>query len=141
MPTYAITGSSGYIGSRMVEALLARPESRVIGIDVRPPRVAPPGLEFHQVDVRDAAVADVLAGRDVSALLHFAFIVDPLYDAAEMRDIDLGGTAKVPHIVATSSTSAYGALADNPVPLREDDPCRAAAPFNYAYDKRLMDDM
>src|SRR5262249_22518629 len=67
-----------------------------------------------------------------------------------MRDIDLGGTAnvlraalkaKIPHVLATSSTTAYGALPDNPVPLREEDPCRARPTFIYAHDKKLMDDM
>jgi len=43
--------------------------------------------------------------------------------------------------LATSSTTAYGALADNPVPLTEDAPTRATPSFNYAHDKRLMDEM
>jgi UDP-glucose 4-epimerase len=92
----------------------------------------------------------VLAGRGVRSLLHFAFVLDPMYDEAEMRDIDLGGTANVlravenaaiPHLLATSSTTAYGALADNPVPLTEEAPTRATPEFNYAHDKRLMDEM
>lgn len=150
MPTYAITGSSGYLGTRMTERLLESPENRVIGFDVRPPRVASDRLEFHKLDVRDPAIADLLAARDVRSLLHFAFILDPFYDEEEMRDIDLGGTANVlraalkaaiPHVLATSSTTAYGALPDNPVPLREDDPCRARPTFIYAHDKKLMDDM
>src|SRR5262249_30714219 len=45
MPAYAITGSSGYIGTRTTRRLLdADPENRVIGFDVRPPRVADPRL-------------------------------------------------------------------------------------------------
>ncbi|MCW5829913.1 MAG: NAD-dependent epimerase/dehydratase family protein [Deltaproteobacteria bacterium] len=151
MATYAITGSSGYVGTRMTRLLLDAPGNhRVIGFDVRPPRIQSDRLEFHNLDIRDPKIGDVLKGRDVASLLHFAFVLDPLYDEKEMTDIDLGGTRNVldivlktgiKHLLATSSTTAYGALADNPVPLREEDPTRAVRAFNYAYDKRLMDEM
>jgi UDP-glucose 4-epimerase len=151
MSTYAITGCSGYIGTQMTRRLLdADPANRVIGFDVRPPRFSDPRLEFHDLDVRDPRIAEKLAGRGVRSLLHFAFILDPLYDEKEMTDIDLGGTRVVldavkkngiQHLLATSSTSAYGALPDNPVPLREQDPVRARPEFVYAHDKKLMDEM
>ena len=149
MPTYAITGSSGYLGTRMTARLLAAdPENRVLGFDLQPPRQAPARLEFHRLDVRDPALAPALRGREVRALLHFAFVLDPIYDEDEMSDIDLGGTrnvlaaahaAGVPYLLATSSTTAYGARPDNPVPLGEDAPLRAAPGFRYADDKRRMD--
>jgi len=151
---YAITGSSGYIGTRMTRLLLERdPECTVIGMDVRPPRgelATHPRLEHHTVDVRDPRLRAILVGREVSALLHFAFVLDPFYDEKEMTDIDLGGTrnvlqaaleAKIPWLLATSSTTAYGALGDNPVPLDEGMPTRARPDFNYAHDKRLMDEL
>jgi UDP-glucose 4-epimerase len=151
MTTYAITGSSGYIGTRMTRWLLgADPEARVIGFDVRPPRLESDRLEFHRLDVRDPRLGKRLAGKQVASLLHFAFILDPLYDEKEMTDIDLGGTrnvleavvhAEIPHLLATSSTTAYGALPDNPVPLDEERPTRAQPAFNYAHDKRRMDEM
>jgi len=135
----------------MTRWLLERePDAKIIGFDVRPPRVESDRLEFHRLDVRDPALADRLKGRDVASLLHFAFVLDPLYDEREMHDIDVGGTknvlravveAKVPHLLATSSTTAYGALPDNPSRLREEDPVRAAPAFAYAHDKRLMDDL
>lgn len=150
MPVYAITGSSGYVGTRMTRRLLESPDNRVIGFDVRPPRVDSDRLEFHQMDVRDRRIAAVLKGRGVHSLMHFAFVLDPFYDEKEMSDIDLGGTrnvldavlaAGIPHLLATSSTTAYGALADNPVPLDEGSPTRAGREFIYAHDKRLMDEM
>jgi UDP-glucose 4-epimerase len=150
MPVYAITGSSGYVGTRMIRRLLESPDNRVIGLDVRPPRITSDRLEFHQLDVRDRRIAAVLKGREVRSLLHFAFVLDPFYDEKEMTDIDLGGTrnvleavlaAGIPHLLATSSTTAYGGLADNPVPLDESSPTRAGREFVYAHDKRLMDEM
>jgi UDP-glucose 4-epimerase len=151
MPTYAITGASGYIGTRMTRKLLdADPENRVLGFDVRPPRIEDPRLTFTRMDVRDAGLADALARQPIASLLHFAFILDPFYDEHEMHDIDVNGTrnalkaaraAGIKHIVATSSTTAYGAHPDNPVPLTESDPPRAAQAWVYAYDKRLMDEL
>jgi len=135
----------------MTKLLLDAPEGhKIIGFDVRPPRIQSDRLEFHNLDIRDKKIADVLKGRNVETVLHFAFVLDPLYDEKEMTDIDLGGTrnildaiqkAGINHLIATSSTTAYGAVKDNPVPLREEDPTRAIRPFNYAYDKRLMDEM
>src|SRR5262249_20517438 len=151
MPTYAITGASGYIGTRMTRHLLdPDAENRVLGFDVRPPRVSDPRFTFQHLDVRDRRLDAALAAQPLRTLLHFAFILDPLYDVREMHDVDVNGTrnvleaalaAKVPHVVATSSTTAYGALPDNPVPLTEDDPPRATPAFSYAHDKRLMDEM
>jgi UDP-glucose 4-epimerase len=149
--TYAITGSSGYVGTRMTRWLLEQdPTARIIGFDIRPPRVTSARLEFHHLDVRDPRLGELLDGRGVVSLLHFAFVLDPLYDEQEMHDIDLGGTrnvlaavtrAKIPHLLATSSTTAYGALPDNPRRLVESDSPRAARDFSYAHDKRLMDDL
>lgn len=151
MATYAVTGSSGYIGTRTIRWLLdADPANRVLGFDVRPPRIEDARLEHHALDVRDARLGEKLLGREVAALLHFAFIVDPLYDEKEMTDIDVRGTrnvidavaaAKIPYLLATSSTTSYGALPDNPVPLREEHPTRAARDFVYAHDKKVMDEM
>jgi UDP-glucose 4-epimerase len=152
MPTYAITGASGYIGTRMTRHLLdADPENRVLGFDVRPPRVTDPRLTFHSLDVRDERLRDLLAAQPIEALLHFAFVLEPMYDEREMRDIDLNGTrnvlegalaAKVPQLIATSSTTAYGPRRDNPVPLTESDPPLAGPEHGvYAHDKRLMDEM
>ena len=151
MPTYAVTGSSGYIGTRTIRWLLdADPANRVIGLDIRPPRLSDPRLEHHLLDIRDRHLAELLRGRSVDALLHFAFVVDPLYDEREMTDIDVGGTrnvldavlaARIPYLLATSSTTAYGAHRDNPVPLTEEHPTRAAPDFVYAHDKKVMDEL
>jgi UDP-glucose 4-epimerase len=151
MATYLITGSSGYIGTRMTRLLLERePDARIIGVDVRRPRIDSDRLEFHQLDVRDPRLVELARGRGIKSLCHFAFVLDPFYDEKEMTDIDLGGTrnvleavrtAGIPHLLATSSTTAYGAREDNPVPLDEDDPTRAEPRFVYAHDKRKMDEM
>ena len=64
-----------------------------------------------------------------------------------MYDVDVNGTHNVleaaaaagtGQVLVTSST-AYGAFPDNPVPLTEDDPVRGVAGFSYARDKTESD--
>lgn len=147
---YLITGGSGYIGSRLVERLVEREDTEAILIcDVRPPRVFRPRVEFRQLDVRDAAgVRDAVASFAPDALIHLAFILNPMRDEAAMYEIDVGGTHNVleaasacgvEHVMVTSSSTAYGAFPDNPVPLTEEHPVRGVPDFEYARDKAESD--
>jgi UDP-glucose 4-epimerase len=147
---YLITGGSGYIGSRLVERLAEQPDTeRILICDVRPPRVFRPGVEYRPLDVRDArAVRETVAAERPDALVHLAFIVNPMHDEAAMYEIDVGGTlnvleaassAGVGQVLVTSSSTAYGAFADNPVPLVEDHPVRGVPDFEYARDKAESD--
>jgi UDP-glucose 4-epimerase len=147
---YLITGGSGYIGSRLVERLAAREDTeRILICDVRPPRVFRPGVAYSRLDVRDAgSVRDVVAAERPDALVHLAFILNPMHDEAAMYEIDVGGThnvleacsaAGVGQVLVTSSSTAYGAFPDNPVPLTEEDPVRGVPDFEYARDKAESD--
>ncbi len=147
---YVVTGGSGYIGSRLVERLAERDDTeRVLICDVRPPRAYRPKVEYRHLDVRDATAArDVLAAERPDALVHLAFVLNPIHDERTMYEIDVGGTANVlqaaasadvGHVLVTSSATAYGAFPDNPVPLTEDDPVRGVPDFEYARDKAESD--
>lgn len=141
--TVAITGVSGYIGSRVAAALAADAGvDCIVGIDAVAPRVGIDKLEFHELDIRDGELAKFLTGADT--VVHLAFVLDPMRDEAEMASINLGGmsnvldavdSAGVGHLVYTSSAAAYGAHPDNPVPLREADKLRANADFSYGAHK------
>lgn len=142
--TIAVTGVSGYLGSRVAAALASDAEvDCVVGIDVvGPPAPVADAIEFHEVDVRDPELGKFLTGADT--VVHLAFVVDPMRDEAEMADINLGGmrnvlaaadASGVGRVVYTSSVSAYGAHPDNPVPLRESDSLRANADFSYGAHK------
>jgi UDP-glucose 4-epimerase len=147
---YLITGGSGYIGSRLVERLSESPDTeRILICDVRPPRVFRPGVSFSQLDVRDAtAVRAVVESEGPDVVVHLAFILNPMHDEAAMYEIDVGGThnvleacsaAGVGQMLVTSSSTAYGAFADNPVPLTEEHPVRGVPDFEYARDKAESD--
>jgi len=147
---YVVTGGSGYIGTRLVERLLERDDTeRVVICDIRPPRSYRPKTEYQELDVRDAARArQVLEAERPDALVHLAFVLNPMHDEKAMYDIDVNGTQNVleaaaaagtEHVMVTSSTTAYGAFPDNPVPLIEEHPVRGVADFEYARDKAESD--
>src|SRR3954451_9611678 len=147
---YLITGGSGYIGSRLVSRLSDRDDVEGILIcDVRPPQVYRPGVAYRSVDVRDAAaVRAAVDDERPDAVVHLAFVLNPIHDEALTYEIDVGGThnvleacsvAGVGQVLVTSSSTAYGAFPDNPVPLTEEHPVRGVAGFEYARDKAESD--
>ncbi len=148
---YVITGGSGYIGSRLVELLSAREDTeRILITDIRPPAVPWPKTSYVEMDVRNRAMHALLAAEEPDALVHLAFILNPIHDEATMYDIDVNGTqnvldaasgAGIEHLLVASSTTAYGAFPDNPVPLTEEHPVRGMPNYEYARDKTEIDRM
>jgi UDP-glucose 4-epimerase len=148
---YLITGGSGYIGSRLVELLVQREDTeRVVITDLRAPAVPWPKTSFVQMDIRDPAMRALIEVEEPDALVHLAFVLNPMRDEATMYDIDVNGTqnvldaassAEVNHVLVASSTTAYGAWPDNPVPLTEEDPVRGMPNYEYARDKTEIDRM
>src|SRR5918995_2085399 len=147
---YVITGGSGYIGGRLTELLVERDETeRIVILDVRPPDVPRPKTEYVRRDVRDRrAMRELLERERPDALVHLAFLLNPIRDEALMYDIDVNGTQAVlraaseagtEQVLVTSSASAYGAFPDNPVPIAEDQPVRGQPDFSYARDKADAD--
>ena len=148
---YVITGGAGYIGTRLVQHLARREQTeRIVVADLKPPRGGyRPKTGFERVDVRDRGrVRAVLESARADVLVHLAFILNPVHDERLMYDVDVNGThnvldaasaAGVEQVLVTSSTSAYGAFPDNPVPLTEEDPVRGVPDFSYARDKAEAD--
>jgi UDP-glucose 4-epimerase len=136
----AITGASGLVGQRLLPVLGEHPAvTRLVGLDVRPPRRRVRDLEFRLVDVARAEVKPLLEGIDV--LVHLASVVDPIPDEAMMARVNVDGTRRVldaaaavgvRRVVRVSSAAVYGAWANNPVPLTEDAPLRPNPGFSPA---------
>ncbi len=145
MSVVAVTGCSGYIGSRLMRFLEESDKvSRVVGVDIREGAFKSPKLEFHRLDVRDPSLSAIFAGSKVEVVVHLAFIVNPLHDDAEMHDIDVNGARNVMaataacgarHLVIASSSTAFGAFPDNPEWLTEKDHPRRMRNYTYASDK------
>ena len=147
---YLITGGSGYIGGRLTDELSAREETeKIVDVDLRPPPRTWPKHEFVKADIRDRRkMQELLERHEIDALLHFAFVLNPIRDEARMYDIDVNGTqavlqaaadAGVKQVIQTSSATAYGAFPDNPKPIAEDWPVRGAPDFSYAKHKADSD--
>jgi nucleoside-diphosphate-sugar epimerase len=143
----AVTGVSGSLGTLLVDLLADDPRvERVLGIDVDEPASGSPKLEFHKLDVNDARLAKILPGADV--LVHLASVADQMRDEEHMREINVDGTRNVIEaaaatgirkLVLVSSAGAYGAHADNDVPLLETSPLRAEPDFASSFHRLEME--
>jgi UDP-glucose 4-epimerase len=145
---YLITGGSGYIGGRLIDLLTQREDTEILSLDLRPPAVPRPRTRFVQMDIRDAGIRSLMETERPDALVHLAFVLNPIRDEHKMYDIDVNGTnnvleaasaAGVGQLLVASSTTAYGAFPDNPVPLTEEHPVRGLPGYEYARDKTEID--
>jgi len=149
MSVIGVTGAGGYIAGRVIRLLEEHPLcARIVGIDLKTPVAPSRKLFFYQRDVRDPELGRLFQKERVSIIVHFAFVLNPLHNRQEMHSVNLAGTrnlleaalaCQAEQVLATSSTSAYGALPDNPPRLKETMTLRAAPTFQYAQDKREMD--
>jgi nucleoside-diphosphate-sugar epimerase len=124
----AITGVSGFLGQRLLPLLDANPRvDRIIGLDVRDPPRRARKLEFHRIDVLNTELTPYLRGA--GAVVHLAAMLNPVLDEELFTRVNLEGTrrlldaataAGVRKIVRPSSTSVYGAWANNSLPITED---------------------
>lgn len=141
----AITGASGYVGTRLVEFLEGQAAVElVIGIDIKPPPRAFGKLEFHSKDIRDPGLVQLFQQAHPEVVVHLAFVLNPIHNRRLMHDIDVNGTANVLRAVAAagvrklivaSSATAYGAHPDNAEWLPETAPIRGNREFAYSSDK------
>jgi UDP-glucose 4-epimerase len=145
MSVVALTGCSGYIGSRLLRFMdESEAVSKIIGVDINTPTYSTPKMDFHRLDVRDPSLTNLFVLNEVEKVVHLAFIVNPMHNDALMHDIDVNGGRNVlaataacgaRHLVLASSSSAFGAFPDNPEWLTEKDHPRRMRNYTYASDK------
>ncbi|MDE2838892.1 MAG: NAD-dependent epimerase/dehydratase family protein [Chloroflexota bacterium] len=138
----AVTGASGYIGTRLIRRLLEKRDvERVTGVDVRHSTIRHERYT-HVLQDMTAPLDDAFAGAE--AVVHLAFVLRQLRDRVEGRRINVGGaesglracaSAGVGRVVLMSSATVYGPRADNPPALTEEAPLRPPPGFAYAEDK------
>jgi UDP-glucose 4-epimerase len=144
MKSIAITGASGYIGTRLISHFTGIDGVRQItGIDIKPPVVKSKKLKFYRRDVREP-FGDIFVENEIDTAIHLAFVLKPTRDRAATSKIDVGGMvnfiaacrqAGVRHVLYLSSHTIYGAHPDNAIPLTEDSPLRPLPGFQYSWDK------
>lgn len=147
-----VTGISGFVGSHLVEALLARPEDVIVGISRHAPAAPPPPrLSWQACDLADrGAIADVLRGVQPEQIYHLAGYASTgrSYTEADAAwESNLTATRNLyeavlawggrPRILHVGSGLVYGAAsADDPL-LDEAAVLRPASP--YAASKAAAD--
>ncbi len=137
-----VTGGAGFIGSNLVDALLARGDSVTVVDDLSTGRrenldaALAAGAELAEIDIRDAAaLAELVAAAGPQVVFHLAAQIDvrrSLEDPAFDASINVGGTANLleamraagsPRIVFVSTGGAiYGEGEGQRLPLDEDTP-------------------
>src|SRR2546426_5982798 len=125
-----VTGGAGYIGSVVVEQLLARGEVPIVLDDLSTGHRAAvaPGVEFIQGNVGDRHVLEeVFARHAIDALMHlaaFALVAESVADPAKYRAnnvtagrvlLEAAVAAGVPRVVFSSSCTIYGRRGAEPI--------------------------
>ena len=143
-----VSGAAGMVGRALLGELADR---EVVATDLRAEGI-PEGVRFERMDVTSGDPARVIAALRPEVVVHLASIVTPPPGMGREAAfaVDVTGTRNVldaclrngvRRLVVTSSGAAYGYHADNPVPLRESDPCRGNPEFAYADHKRQVEEM
>jgi UDP-glucose 4-epimerase len=149
-----VTGGAGFIGSNLVDRLLAEGHHVDVVDDLSTGSLsnladarAEPSHEmsFHQLDVRSAALVDVIARARPSVIYHLAAQMDvrvsvqrPVFDA----EVNIIGTLNVLEgaraaggsrvVFAGSGGTLYGEVAPESLPVRETHEFRPLSPYGVS---------
>ena len=141
----AITGASGYIARRLIRRLESNDGvDHILAVDRRLTNVGRlDKVEFEQLDIR-APFPRLFVDREIDAVVHLAYVLNPGHHGPYAHQVNVVGTQRVleacanagaAQVIYFSSTSVYGARADNPEFLTETDPVRPLRGFQYSEDK------
>lgn len=149
-----VTGGAGFIGSSLVDRLLAEGHQVDVVDDLSTGSLAnladarrsPDGrLTFHQLDIRSPAVADLMQRRRPQVIFHLAAstgtgrsVLDPIADA----DINVMGSLRILEgarscgaskiVFASSGAGIYADPGPGDLPVKESHPQRPVTPHGVA---------
>ncbi len=132
-----VPGLSGRLGKMLAERLLELGHD-VIGIDRRPFREKPDGVEMHEIDIRKRGAEDVFRRVRPEAVIHMATVTHLIMQSEDRYRINLGGTRAVfehsstygtEHVIFVGRHTYYGAAADSPLFHNEDEPPMGLSSF------------
>ena len=144
----AVTGASGYVGTKLLERLEKEPGVRkMVAFDGNPLPLPVHNISFYRKNVSES-IEDELNEQGATTLVHLAFNahrgvnrreVTAVHDenVETLRSVMASCVnSRITHLIYLSSHSVYGAHSDNPVPIPDDAPMRPTADYPYAYDKQ-----
>jgi UDP-glucose 4-epimerase len=139
---FLVTGGAGYVGSHMVDLLIAKGAAVTVIDDLRQGHRAalPPGVELIEADVADrAALDEAMAGREWHAIIHFAalsLVGESMQQPMRYLRENAGGgfvliDAAIRHGVERFILSSTANLFGEPdrVPIPEDATLRPSSPY------------
>jgi UDP-glucose 4-epimerase len=155
-----VTGGAGFIGSALVDRLLAEGHRVDVVDDLSSGSIANLAdaradrnneVKLHQVDIRSPGVVDLIGRLEPEVIFHLAAQADvrvsvarPTFDAEVnifgslnvLEGARLGGTRKI--VFASSGGTIYGEPAPADLPVKESHPQQPASP--YGVTKRVVTD-
>ena len=150
-PVVAVTGASGYIGSRLLQELENEETlEKVLAIDTRPLPAPFHNVAAERLDVTQP-LEDTFRDHRINAVVHLAFIIKPGRSRSEaegIRQTNLKGVesvlkachaTKVRNFIYLSSHTIYGAHRNNPVPITEQWATSPSPNFQYSSNKALCE--
>ncbi|MDP1922604.1 MAG: SDR family oxidoreductase [Myxococcales bacterium] len=124
--------------ARQVAMLMKSRGHEVLGMDRRPWRDAPEGIEVFETDLRKRAAEDIFRTRRPECVIHMATVNALTAGGDERARINVGGTRAlfehsvahgVKHVVFVGRHTYYGASADSPLYHTEDEPPHGIGSF------------
>lgn len=149
-----VTGGAGFIGSTLVDRLLAEGHAVDVVDDLSSGSLAnladarsdpDHDFQFHRLDIRDASVADLVERRRPEVVFHLAAqidvrvsVADPVLDAMinvvgslnVLEGARRAGTRKV--VFASSGGTIYGDPGGDALPIKESQPQIPISPYGVA---------
>ena len=151
MKRIAVTGATGYVGKILIDSLLRSGEvEHILAIDIsRPPTLIGGKVSFIHQDITKP-FSQLFSEHRIDTVVHLAYVLRQDRDREASRKINVGGTKNtiaacflsgVRRLIYLSSTTVYGAHADNPDLFTEKSPVRPIDGFHYSEDKVLSENL
>src|SRR3954470_14808857 len=121
-----VVGATGNVGTSLLRALANEPEVHsIVGVARRLPDMAYPKTEWARADIVSDDLVPLFRGAD--AVVHLAWLIQPSRDSAQLRAVNVDGSARVFRAVGDAGVgtlvyaSSVGAYSPGPKDRRVDE--------------------
>ncbi|GAA3605696.1 NAD-dependent epimerase/dehydratase family protein [Marihabitans asiaticum] len=131
--TVLITGVSRHLGGAFARRLSAEEDvTRIIGVDVVPPRHGIGRAEFVRADIRSPLIARIVSDNEVDTVVHMGVIATPAASGGRVsqKEINVIGTMQLlaacqkaeslQRLVVKSTSAVYGSSPKDPAMFKEE---------------------